>query len=163
MQMFWRKHRDRAEIASAVLEGIWEVRRGCSGDLPRGLLVRVVARRIIDRLREVGYISRPHVKWRGGGAHGDALNFVERIPDFYDRPHTARDVAEYEDLVRSIAGMLNLPAEYVKVLKEYDPNSLHVKGGHTAREQNRTSYILWRIRTRAARHRMELTRLFGVG
>jgi DNA-directed RNA polymerase specialized sigma24 family protein len=163
MQRFWRRHRDRAEIESAVLEGIWEVRKKFGANQPKQLLARVVLRTVIDRLREVGYISRPHQKWRGGGAHGDALNFVERIPDFYDRPHTARDVAEYEDLVRSIAGMLNLPAEYVKVLKEYDPNSLHVKGGHTAREQNRTSYILWRIRTRAARHRMELTRLFGVG
>jgi hypothetical protein len=163
MKMFAQRHRDRAEIASAVLEGIWEVRKKFGANQSKRLLARVVLRTVIDRLREVGYVYRPHQKWSGGGVHGDALNFVERTPDFYDWPHTARDVTEYEDLVRAISFTLDLPAEYVKVLKAYDPNTLHVMGGrgYQARhERQRESHVLWLIRTRAAKHRTALERLF---
>ena len=162
MKMFVWRHRDKAEIASAVLEGIWEVRRKYGGGQSRRLLIKVVSGKVIDRLREAGYISRPHVKWRGGGAHGDALNFVERIPDLHDRPCNLRDAAEYEDLVRSISGVLDLPAESVRVLKEYNPEYLHVQGSRTIREQNRTSHVLWKIRRSAARHRAVLMGLFGI-
>lgn len=161
MKVFGRRHRDQAEITSAILEGLWDFRRLYGGNKSKHLLFRVVLRRVIDRLREIGYAPRPHVKWAGGGAHGDALNFVKRIPDYPDQPYTRHDAVGYEDLIQSISKIIDLSPEDVNVLKSYDPNLLHMRHRRARREQQRESYVLWNIRKRAARHRADLMKLFG--